>query len=141
MTQWKPTKSPKIWTLRQDAFVVVLRLCAIGTQWSVYRRGVVGVVYSGWSTTLADFASGERGLVSAIALSAPPSKRPALLTFVPYGRRKYVESFLRRRGYADVKLPRRQGDAPFVLGEAGTAVVDEVTAHLKTIAPGVEVVG
>ncbi len=136
---WKPTKSTKVWTLRHLGYTAVITLTADGSQWVVYRQGVQGAVYRGWSSLVSDFSGAQRGLVTAVAHDATPqAKRPALLTFVPYGRRKYVEAYLRGKGYADVRLPRRQGDV-FVLGEAGTTVVDEVVAHLKSIAPGVVV--
>ena len=86
------------------------------------------------------FEAAEVALNQAIVEdTAPPTRRPALLVSVPLGRRKYVESYLRRKGYVDVRLPRRQGDV-FVLGEAGSPVVDEVVAHLALIAPGTVVV-
>ena len=82
----------------------------------------------------------RRGEYTVIAEdAAPPTRRPALLISVPFGRYKYVDYYLRHKGYVD-KFPRRQGDAPLVLGEAGTAVVDEVVAHLRAIAPGVVVI-
>ena len=137
---WKPTKSPKTWTLRHLGYTAVITLTTDGSQWVVYRQGIQGEVYRGWSSRVSDFTGAQRGLITAVAHDATPqAKRSALLTFVPYGRRKYVEAYLRGKGYADVRLPRRQGDV-FVLGEAGTTVVDEVVAHLKSIAPGVVVV-
>lgn len=133
---WKPTKSQKIWTLRRDGYTAVVRFVGNRTQWTIYRQGKVGAIISiDWPIPY-DFAGAEISLNLEIARStATDTKRPALLTFVPYGRRKYVESYLRRKGYADVRLPRRQGDV-FVLGEAGSPVVDEVVAHLGVIAPG-----
>lgn len=138
---WKPTKSTKVWTLRHLGYTAVITLTTDGSQWVVYRQGIQGAVYRGWSSLVSDFSGAQRGLVNAIAYDTTPrAKHPTLLTFVPYGRYKYVESYLRRRGYADVRLPRCQGDDPFVLGESGTAVVDEVTKHLMAIAPGAVVV-
>ena len=137
---WKPTKSPKTWTLRHLGYTAVITLTADGSQWVVYRQGIKGAIYRGWSSLVSDFTGAQRGLVAAIAHdTTPQAKRPALLTFVPYGRRKYVEAYLRGKGYADVRLPRRQGEV-FVLGEAGSPVVDEVVRHLGLIAPGTVVV-
>ena len=111
------------------------------TRFMIYRKGS-GVIRQGYSSTALDWLGVQRQLGVAIAVEAavtPQAKRPALLISVPFGRYKYVDHYLRRKGYVD-KFPRRQGDAPLVLGEAGTAVVDEVVTHLKAIAPGVVVV-
>lgn len=136
---WKPTKSPTIWTLRKGEYVAVLCCLVNGdTSTVVFHRGTVR--RCGLSRHSHDFLNGEQWLDLVIREdTTTPARRPALLTFVPYGRRKYVEIYLRRKGYADVRLPRRQGDV-FVLGEAGSPVVDKVVAHLALIAPGAVVV-
>lgn len=111
------------------------------TRFVIYRKGS-GIIRQGYLSTALDWLNAQRQLGVAIAVEAaitPQAKRPALLISVPFGRYKYVNYYLRRKGYVD-KFPRRQGDAPLVLGEAGTPVVDKVVAHLKAIAPGVVVI-
>lgn len=139
---WKPSKSGKTWTLRVGEFTAWMQPLLDGsTRFMIYRKSS-GVIRQGYSSTALDWLSVQRQLGVAIAVEAavtPQAKRPALLISIPFGRYKYVDYYLRRKGYVD-KFPRRQGDAPLVLGEAGTAVVDEVVRHLKSIAPGVVVV-
>jgi hypothetical protein len=139
---WKPSKSGKTWTLRVGEFTAWMQPLLDGsTRFMIYRKGS-GVIRQGYLSTALDWLGVQRQLGVAIALEAaitPQAKRPKLLISVPFGRYKYVGYYLRRKGYVD-KFPRRQGDAPLVLGEAGTAVVDEVVRHLKAIAPGVVVV-
>ena len=131
--------------LRRGDYTAIVHFLVDGsTIYRVYRKGLQGMRQHGYVaqtiTPVYGFSIAEKGLALAIAEdTAPSTRRPALLTIVPFGRYKYVAYYLRRKGYVD-KFPRRQGDAPLVLGEAGTAVVDEVTAHLKAIAPGVVVV-
>lgn len=142
---WTQTKSPRMFRLRRGEYTAIVHFLVDGTtSYRVYRKGLQGVRQQGFVAPVTDtygFSIAEKGLALAIAEdTAPSTRRPALLTFVPFGRYKYVAYYLRRKGYADVRLPRRQGDDPLVLGEAGTAVVDEVTKHLMAIAPGVVVV-
>lgn len=139
---WKPSKSGKTWTLRVGEFTAWMQPLLEGsTRFVIYRKGS-GVIRQGYLSTTLDWLSVQGQLGVAIATEAaitPQARRPSLLISVPYGRYKYVDYYLRRRGYVD-KFPRRLGDAPLVLGEAGSPVVDEVVAHLALIAPGTVVV-
>lgn len=143
---WTQTKSPRMFRLRRGEYTAIVHFLVDGTVgYRVHRKGLQSIRQRGFIAQAVTHTDGfsvvEKGLALAIAEDAAPStRRLALLTFVPFGRYKYVAYYLRRKGYADVRLPRRQGDAPFVLGESGTAVVIEVTEHLLAIAPGVVVV-
>ncbi len=137
---WTQTKSPRMFRLRRGEYTVIVRfLVNRSATLRVYREGLLRI--QDLCFQYEDiFQGAEAAMNQAIAEdAAPPTRRPALLISVPFGRYKYVNYYLRRKGYVD-KFPRRQGDAPLVLGEAGTAVVDEVVAHLKAIAPGVIVI-
>jgi len=137
---WTQTKSPRMFRLRRGEYTVIVRfLVNSSATLRIYRKG--SLRSQDLCLRYEDvFDGAEAALNQAIAEdAAPSSRRPALLISVPFGRYKYVDYYLRRKGYVD-KFPRRQGDAPLVIGEAGTAVVDEVVAHLKAIAPGVVVV-
>lgn len=137
---WTQTKSLRMFRLRRGEYTVIICfLVNRSATLRVYRKGELRL--QDLCLRYEDiFEGAEAALNQAIAEdTAQPTRRPALLISVPFGRYKYVDYYLRRRGYVD-KFPRRQGDAPLVLGEAGTAVVDEVVRHLKAIAPGVVVV-
>lgn len=136
---WTQTKSPRMFRLRRGEYTVIVRfLVNRSATLRIYRKG--SLRSQDLCIRYEDiFEAAEAALNQAIAEDTAPSTRPALLISVPFGRYKYVNYYLRRKGYID-KFPRRQGDAPLVLGEAGTAVVDEVVRCLKAIAPGVVVV-
>lgn len=137
---WTQTKSPRMFRLRRGEYTVIICfLVNRSATLRVYRKGELRL--QDLCLRYEDiFEAAEAALNQAIVDdTAPPTRRPALLISVPFGRYKYVDYYLRRKGYVD-KFPRRQGDAPLVLGEAGTAVVDEVVRHLKSIALGVVVV-
>lgn len=130
MTTWKPTKSPNVWTLRLNDHTAVVTLVTFGTCWSIYRKGKIGPVADGGSSALRDFAGAEFAL--AVAQATPiNTKRPCLLTHVPYGRRKYVRIFLKSRGYVD-KLSR----LPINLGHRDDPTVQAIAKHIRDIAPG-----
>lgn len=127
---WKPTKSPNVWTLRLNDHTVVVTLTTFGTLWNIYRKGKIGPVADGGSSALRDFAAAE--FVLAAAQATPlNTKRPCLLTHVPTGRRKYVQLFLKLKGY-DVKLSRM----PINLGHSDDPTVQATAKHIRTIAPG-----
>ena len=130
MTTWKPTKSPNVWTLRYNAYTAVVTLTTFGTLWSIYRKGKIGPIADGGSSALRDFAAAEFALT--VAQTTPlNAKRPCLLTHVPHGRRKYVQLYLKSKGYTD-KLSRM----PICLGYSNDAVAWAIAQHIRTIAPG-----